>query len=212
MTLPLTLLLIVLVVPLFASSWRVSLFGLALQGLLLGWIAASDLSPHAAPSAAAAILLVDLFVLRGLVAPKLLHSALTKLNIPPRNDVLPPNLLIWTLAGAAVLVAFRFTGLAAFAEAGLGPAERAHLTISVAALLLGLLVLASRNSPVSQAIGLLRIENAIALFELGSAHHLPAPVQLGLAVVFLLTAVMVASFARRLAAAPKAVDTEARPT
>ena len=47
------------------------------------------------------------------------------------------------------------------------------VAVATAALLLGLLLLATQTGPFSQMVGVLRIENAIALFELGAATQPP---------------------------------------
>jgi hydrogenase-4 membrane subunit HyfE len=54
------------------------------------------------------------------------------------------------------------------------------IAVSAAALLLGLLVLSTANRTISQIIGVLRVDNAIALFELGSrAHEEPIGIRIG---------------------------------
>jgi hydrogenase-4 membrane subunit HyfE len=207
MTFPLVIFLIVVLVPLFTSTWRMSLLGLALQGFLLAWMASRGLELE---SVSGVLLLADLLLLRGILAPALLYAVLKRQNAPRRNDVIPANLLFWTVAGLLLLMSFRFAKFAVF-SAGPVPGSQAastHLAVSTAALLLGLLVLATRNTPFSQAIGVLRIENAIALFEAGSSHHMPVPVRLGLSLVYALTVLMFSMFLRRLAPDTAAASTE----
>ena len=69
------------------------------------------------------------------------------------------------------------------------------VAVAGAGLMLGLFVLATGSDPLSQVIGALRIENAIALFELGGGQH-PAPplIQLGLVAVFVGTAALFVSY------------------
>jgi hydrogenase-4 component E len=117
-----------------------------------------------------------------------------KLEAPTRSDIIPANLLSWALAGAAVMLAFRFAGVV---EPGGG--DRAlHVAVSAAAVLLGLLVLGTQSTLFSQIIGVLRVEYAIALFELGSEHAGPLPVQLGLVGVLVLSVVLLGIFLRGL--------------
>ncbi len=184
--------------PLLVATWRTSLLGLALQGALL---AAMALERGWPTTAAAAALLADLLLLRTWFAPRLLHRILLAQAAPRRSDVIPANLLSWTLAGALVLAAFQFAGLVE--PAGGEPALQ--VAVAAAALLLGLLVLASQDRPFAQAVGLLRLENAIALFELGGPSAPPLPVQLALTSVLLLTVLTLGRFLRRLAAAPGTV-------
>ena len=176
-------LLLVMVLPLFLGNWRASLFGLSCQGLLMAWIAVEARPELASPDDW--LTLIDLVVVRGLVAPLFLYEALSAREATARNDVIPPNLLSWTLAGALVLVGFDFAGRLV-AEPG---HERQVLAVATSGLLLAFLVLATQSAPFSQMVGALRFENALALFELGgtSNHHESILVHAGQLVVFLLT-------------------------
>lgn len=179
----------VMLLPLFVGNWRMSLFGLACQGLLLGWIAIEGRTEP--PTADGWVTLFDLVVVRGLVAPGLLFAVLRTRDAEARHDVIPPNMLSWTLAGSLVMAAF------AFAD-GLVPEEgdaRLQLGVAASGLLLGFFVLASQSSTFSQMVGALRFENALALFELGAPHEQPPLLHAGLLVVFLVT---VGLFARYL--------------
>jgi hydrogenase-4 component E len=151
----------VLLVPLFVASWRLSLLALTGQCLIMGWIR-YQLDPSL-DSVAAWLGLVDLVVVRGIGAPLALYAVLRARHAPSRNDVLPPNLMAWTLAIALVLLSFRFADLLVATESD----EQTFVAVATAALLLGVLVLATQTGPFSQMVGVLRIENAIALFELG---------------------------------------------
>jgi len=162
----------VLLVPLFLSTWRTSLLGLACQGFLMAWIAWVR---NPAPGTAGEWLtLADLVLVRGLWAPLALRQVLRARNAPARNDVIPPNLLSWTLALGLVLTAFNASE-ALVPETG---EERTLVAVALAGLLLAFLVLATQSGPFSQMIGVLRFENAIALFELGGPrHHEDLPLQ-----------------------------------
>lgn len=155
----------VLLVPLFVATWRLSLFGLAAQGLLMAWIS-YQLDP-ALDSVGAWVGMFDLILVRGLGAPIALYVVLRSQRVPARNDVIPPNLMSWTLAIGLVFVAFRFADILVPLEG----AEHSFVAGAAAALLLGLLVLATQTGPFSQMVGALRIENAIVLFELGAGHR-----------------------------------------
>lgn len=174
----------VLLVPLFVSTWRASLFGLSCQGFLMAWVA-YRLHPEL-HTASDWLTLADLALLRGVVAPWLLYRVLRSHDAPPRNDVIPPNLLSWTVALAFTLLAFRFTrGLVPDGD------ERTLVSVAAAGVLLGFLVLATQSGPFSQIVGVLRIENAIALFELGGAHHHGSLwVRLGQVLIFVLSLVL----------------------
>ena len=166
----------VLLVPLFLATWRASLVGLASQGVLMTLIA-YRLCPH--PSTPEEWLtLVDLALVRSVAAPLALYTVLHGRNAPSRNDVIPPNLLSWTVALGLVLVSF------SFAEQLVPDSEEQQTLVAVASagVLLGLFVLASQTAPFSQMIGALRIENAIALLVLGGARQ-ESPLAISLALL-----------------------------
>jgi len=183
----------VMLVPLFVGTWRTSLLGLAAQGLLMALIAR-----HQDPSTDSVrdwIALLDLAVLRGVVAPFVLYRVLSARGAPRRNDVIPPNLLSWTLALGSVLVAFRFAERM-IPESG---EQQTLLAVTTAGFLLGFLVLSTQVGPFSQMVGVLRIENAIALFELGGEdHHAPLSIQSGLTAVALATVLLYGWYLARL--------------
>lgn len=172
----------VLVIPLFVATWRTSLIGLASQGLLLALIASRL---HPTPSTPGEwVTLGDLALVRGIGVPIALYAVLRRRNTPARSDVIPPNLLSWTLALGFVLASFSFAE-ALVSEPG---DQRTLVAVAGAAILLGFLVLATQSGPLGQMIGALRIENGIALLELGAEEeHSPLGVQLGLLAVFIAT-------------------------
>jgi hypothetical protein len=146
--------LLVVLVPLFAARWRVSLLGIGLQGALL--LRASHGS---------ALDVADFAVLRGLVAPLLLYRVQTRSGGSHRNDVIPANLFAWVVVVVLTTAAFRFADAIEPGGAGHG-----RVAVATAALVLGMFVLASQNSVFSQIMAILRIENAVALFELALPH------------------------------------------
>jgi hydrogenase-4 component E len=186
--------LMVALVPLFVAAWRTSLLGLSLQGLLMGWMAfalSEDLS-----SLPRLALLAELILVRGILVPAHLYRVLIDLKTPRRSDVIPANLLFWTIVGVLVVLAFRFAANVMDDEEA-----QTHLAVAAAALMMGLLVLSSQTQPVSQLFGVLRIENAIALFELSSDRQVSLPVQVWTATIFVATVLVFGWFLRRLAAA-----------
>ncbi len=197
----------VLLLPLFVGSWRASLAGLGLQGLLLALIA-YRLDPHT-EGPGAWLRLLDLGVVRGLVAPLALHAVLRGQNTPSRNDVIPPNLLSWTLALAMVVVSFSFAEILVLDPGD----ERTLVAVTVAGILLGFLVLATQSAPFSQMVGALRIEYAIALLELGGERHeVPLALQIGIFAVFVGTVAFFRWYLVTLAPAPGEPTVEAGPT
>ena len=190
----------VLLVPLFVATWRTSLLGLSCQGFLMAWIA-YRVSPE--PSTASEWLtLVDLILVRGLGAPLALYRVMYSQNAPARNDVIPPNLLSWSFALGLVLLAFNFSQTLV-TEPG---QQQTLIAVAAAGVMLGFLVLATQSDPFSQMIGALRIENAIALFELGGErHHEPLGVQLGQIAVVATTIAFYRFYLKTLSASSVAV-------
>lgn len=149
--------LLVVLLPLFAARWRVSLLGLALQGVLLF---------RAAGSAREALLLdgADFLLVRGLLAPGLLYAIQLRGGSPHRNDVIPANLFAWVLVVVLTTAAFRFAAI-------IGGEAEGRIAVATAALVLGLFVLSTQSSVFSQIVGVLRIDNAVALFEIAFSHE-----------------------------------------
>lgn len=172
----------VMLVPLFVSSWRMSLLGLSLQGFLMGWIS-YNMDP-ALSSVADWITLFDLCVVRGALAPLLLARVLRAQKAAARNDVIAANLLSWTFALIVVLLSFNFSE-ALIPEPG---DQQTIIAVSASGILLSFLVLAAQAGPLSQMIGVFRFEAALALFELGGDHHHESlGIQLGLLVLTIAT-------------------------
>ncbi len=130
-----------------------------------------------------AFTLFDLGVVRGLVLPVALYTALRATGAPSRNDVISPNLFSWMIALGLVLAAFNFSE-ALVSEPG---EPQTLVAIAIAGVLLGFLVLASAAGPFGQMVGALRIENAIALLELSGSHRASLGMRLALLGIFLAT-------------------------
>lgn len=193
----------VMTLPLFVGTWRTSVIGLSMQGLLLAWIAAHH-GDGALESPHTWITLFDLAVVRGVLAPLALGRVLSQRGTPARHDIIPPNMLSWTLALGLVLVSFN--SASALAPAG---EARTLVAVALAGLLLGFLVLATQSGPFGQAVGVLRVENAIALFELGTAVELPLVLHVSLVLVTLATVAMLRWLLAALhAPAPDTADPE----
>jgi hydrogenase-4 membrane subunit HyfE len=205
MTYLLVAFLIAILLPLFTGTWRMSLLGLSLQGLLMGAMALRHPPEH---WEVAGLLFIDLFVVRSMFVPRYLYGIQRANNAPRRNDVLPANLLLWTAAGALVFAAFQFSERVAPATDEL----RMHVAVAASALLVSLLVLGTARSTFSQIIGLLRLENAIVMLELASSHHLPLAIQASVLVAYVLTAVVLGAFLRGLAQTSEAASSEEGPT
>lgn len=186
----------VLLLPLFLGKWRVSILGLGAQGVLMAWIA---YRMHPSMRHASEWLsLIDLGVLRGVLVPALLYQTLARERTSARSDVIPPNLLSWTVALGVVLVSYNFAG-SLLPEAG---DPQMVVAVGVTALLLGFLILASQSGHISQIVGALRIQNAIAILELGPDHsHASVALQVGQIAIELGTVLLFRGYLSSLAPA-----------
>jgi hydrogenase-4 membrane subunit HyfE len=183
----------VLLIPLFVATWRMSLFGLGCQGFLMAAVA-YRLDPSLS-STHSLVTLIDLVLVRGLVVPISLYTVLVARRTPARNDVIPPNLLSWTLALVMVLLSFNLAELLV----GQDGDQQTLAAVASTGVMLGFLVLSTQSGPFSQMIGVLRIENAIALLELGGERHgQPLGVQLGLLGIFVVTVALIRWYLRHL--------------
>jgi hydrogenase-4 component E len=191
MTALLFTLLLVLIFPLVVMGWRAMLLALSLQGLLMGWMVAqrTPLEPDSA------IPLLDLLIIRGAVVPLMLQRVMRDRAIGGRQDVRAPNLFSLMVLALVIGAAFRF---AAFVDP-IGGESQVRLAVATCGLLLGLFLLATQGGVFAQVVGVLYIENAIALFEFDrAAGVLPLPVELGLLAVFMMSASVYVAYVERL--------------
>jgi hydrogenase-4 component E len=173
---------ITLLLPLFIGTWRTSFLGLAVQGALLSSIAYRQHGSHL--SLESGLLAFDLVGLRMIAVPVALYLVLRARNAPLRNDVIAPNLFSWAMALALVVLAFQTADVLVPTEGD----EQMMTAVASAAFLLGMFVLSTGRGPASQIIGLVRVENAIALFELGSgSDHESLAVRMGQSAVLLVS-------------------------
>jgi hypothetical protein len=177
MRLPLILFLLAAVIPVFFGKIRSAPFWLFLQAVALGWngVAHSDgMSIHAM------VALVDVIVVRALIAPLLLRRAI-HLRVDPNLDLMPSNLFTWVIGIALIVLAFDFGGTAM--------ADVAALALGVVGAMVAItfLLLSTNNLPTAQLVALLFMENAIAVFESLLPEPWPLPVHGVLTLVYLVT-------------------------
>lgn len=187
--------LVVVLAPLFVAKWRVSLVGLAAQGFLLWYAAGGMTMPIGAPFV---FDLLDFLAFRAILAPALLYVSFRRPGVPAHNDLIPPNLIAWMVVVLLVLVSFRFAGL--MEPEGLG---RDRVAVAATSLALGFFVLSTQSTVLSQIIGAMRIENAVALFEIGTGGEHVEPVSRTLQVLVTAGAIgLYAAFLQAMAEAP----------
>jgi hydrogenase-4 membrane subunit HyfE len=175
MTLPLTLFLLAVVVPVFFGRIRSAPLWLLLQAAALGW---AGFVQHPQASAHAVAALVEVIAVRALVAPWLLRRAI-RARGEPDLDLMPSNLFAWTAAIALIALAFEFGAPAAD--------DRHALTLGAVAatVAVALLLLSTNGSSPAQLVAVLTMENALGLFETLLPDPWPLPVHLALGLVYL---------------------------
>jgi len=177
MRLPLMLFLLAALVPVFFGKVRSAPFWLVLQALALAWIGAIH---HAEWSWHTLFGVLEVLLVRGVLAPLLLHRAI-RLRADPDADLMPSNLFTWAIGTALIVLAFDFGG-AAMADA---PALALGVVGAMVAMVL--LILSTNGAPAAQLAAVLFMENAIAVFESMLPKPWPLPVHLMLTAVYLLT-------------------------
>lgn len=177
MKFPLILFLVAAVVPVFFGKIRSAPFWLAVQALALGWASAAR---HGEWSGHATAALLEVLVVRGLIAPQLLRRGIRGRG-EANLDLMPSNLFVWAIAVALLVLAFEF---------GAPEMNERHalaLGVVAATVAVALLLLAANDSPPAQLLAVLFMENATALFESLLPEPWPLPVHLALSATYLLT-------------------------
>ncbi len=177
MTLTLMLCLLATLVPVFFSRVSAAPAWLSVQAIALGWI---TLNQHHPLSLHAALAGAEVLLVRALLVPYLLRSAIKK-HRHQQVSLMPSNLFAWGIAVALIIFAFKF-----------GDGARADvraLTLGVVAstVVIAFLILATNQDKMAQLVALLFMENALALFESLMPEPWPLPVHLLISTVYVLT-------------------------
>lgn len=177
MKFPLILFLVTAVVPVFFGKIRSAPFWVAVQAVALAWASAAQ---HGERSGHALAALVEVLVVRAVIAPQLLRGAIRRRG-EPNLDLIPSNLFAWAIAIALLVLAFEF-GAPEMSDRQALALGAVGATVAVA-----LLLLAANDSPAAQLVAVLFMENGIALFESLMPEPWPLPVHLALSGIYLLT-------------------------
>ena len=174
------------ILTLWRSDLRAIVSILSLQGLALG-VAAGVLAHHL-HDGALAVTAVIVFVVKGFVIPVLIRQVVRR-DPGSRETSLLINVPA-SLAGAAALVVIAY--LASGKVVALFPNPATRLApIGIATVLVGFLVLVTRQKTVSQIVGLLLIDNGVALVAFLLTAGVPLVVELGASLdVLLVVAVL----------------------
>ena len=180
MTLPLVAFLLAVVIPVFFGKIRSAPLWLAIQALALGW---NGVAHNGGLSGHTLVALLEVLAVRAVIAPQLLRRAIRG-RAEPNLDLMPSNLFTWAIAIALIVLAFEFGAPAM--------SDRQALALGVvgATVAVALLLLSTNESPPSQLVAVLFMENALALFESLLPEPWPLPVHAALSVIYLITVVV----------------------
>ncbi len=176
MILPAIVFLAAAVVPIFFGKVGSSPRWLTIQAAALAW----SVWTEGEPSAHTAMTLLEVLVLRALIAPQVLGRVIRK-RAEPNLDLMPSNLFVWAIGLSLVVLAFEYAAPVV--------SDRQALTTGVvgAAVAVSLLLLSTNDSPPAQLAAVLFMENSLALFESLRPEPWPVPVHVALSAVYLLT-------------------------
>ncbi len=144
----------------------------ALQGALLAVLPMAlyrDLSVHML------VLAAGTFVVKSLVLPRLLDRAIREASV--RREVEPMFGFTVSLVLGAVAVALAFGIAPRLALPGLQ--SDMLVPVALSTVMIGLVVLTTRNQAISQVVGYLLLENGIYVFGLSQAQRVPFLVEVG---------------------------------
>lgn len=192
-------------IPLFISSWRTAIFGLALQAGFVALLLARVHDPWTHPGTA--IQIAELLFIRMIVLPALIAGTLKRFKTGPELDLIPANLVAWGIAIGLLILSYSM-GQRLYPE---DLYFALHLGTSAFALLASLLVLALQRNAIGQALGILLFESGISLFESQMQHSQPWFIQFGISLVFLGLIIVASRFLlhfRKLDQAPAQVTEE----
>lgn len=177
MNLPLIICLVGAAVPVFFGRIAHAPLWLSLQALALGWIALHrhhEIDLHAIEAG------LEVLLVRAWLVPALLRRAL-RAHPSAADDLMPSNLFAWGVALALIILAFNF------GDGARADARAMTLGVAAATVMMAFLVLATNAQPMAQLVGVLLMENAIALCESLMPEPWPLPVHLGLSAVYVAT-------------------------
>ncbi len=161
----------------------------AWQGVLVAavtaLVATADHSPHLYASALLTL------SLKGLVIPWMLHRLVQRLSLERHAETLQQPALI--ILAAVSLVIFSYWLVVPLVREEL-VFTRNIVAVSLAAVLIGLLMMASRPQAVLQVLGFMAMENGLFLAAVSATGGMPLVVELGVAFDVLVAAVLFGVF------------------
>jgi hydrogenase-4 component E len=179
----------------------INVFGLhaIVLSLSVGWQAHIQDAPHLYVTAAIAL------ILKAVIIPVALHRMVQKLGIHREIETVggigPTMLMGIGLVALSLVVMLK-------AAAGADPLAREDLALALAVILLGLLMMVTRQNAVSQIIGFMSLENGLILAAAG-AKGMPLVVEISVAFSVLVAFIVIGVFLFRIRERFDSVDTAA---
>jgi hydrogenase-4 membrane subunit HyfE len=164
-------------VPLLFHSWRIAIFGLCVQGILLSMVPAVHSHEW---NSQVAFECVMLFAFRGILAPWLLYFKAPLDYKGPGFSLIGKNLFQWASAVILMTIGFILGNTLAPDDAN----ESLQVGTAAGCILIGMLILSNQTNRLGQVVGLLTIESGMALVELLSPHAMPFSVSIGVNIVY----------------------------
>ncbi len=175
----------------------------AWQGAVLagatGLVALVDGEPHLLVSAGLTL------ALKALLIPWMLHRLVRRLELERHLDPLPRPAVALMLGAA--LVIFSYWVVVPIERLELAT-TRNILSLSLAVVLLGLLIMVTRRQAVTQVIGFMSMENGLFLAAATATHGMPLVVELGVAFDVLVAAVLFGVFFLQISESIESLDVD----
>ncbi len=175
--------------PLMFHSWRVAVFGLGVQGFVLGLIL---LATHER----SLMLFVEagnLFIVRAVVVPWLLFRSLGNVQLEASFSLIRKSFSQWFLAFLIILTGSIFGRFMSPEDS----IQAFQVGTAAIAILTGFLILANQRHVIGQVVGVITFEGGLTLVELLSKHAIPLEVYTGISIVFILLVLTLVDFIKK---------------
>lgn len=164
--------------PLMFHSWRVAVFGLGVQGFVLGLIL---LATHE-PSLMLYVEAANLFIVRTVLVPWVLFRSMGKVDLEPSFSLIKKSVSQWFLAFLIIVTGSIFGRFMAPEDS----IQAFQVGTAAIAILTGFLILANQRHVIGQVVGVITFEGGLTLVELLSKHAMPLKVYVLISIVFIL--------------------------
>jgi hydrogenase-4 component E len=191
----------------FMMLYQDRMFGLirvfALHAVVLslsvGWQAHIQEAPHLYVTAAIAL------ILKAAIIPYALHRMVVRMGVHREIETVggigPTMLMGIGLVALSLVVMMK-------AAAGVDPLAREDLALALSVILLGMLMMVTRQNAVSQVVGFMSLENGLILAAAG-AKGMPLVVEISVAFSVLIAFIVIGVFLFRIRERFDSIDTQA---